>query len=213
MKKIFLLLLLVPFFSFANFYEGTIKFTNGSTLKGLVFIPTVTDKTVFYKPSENVITVKYDINKIDQIEFYIKEENRTLIYVASLYYEISMMGKFKGLTKSKIWLELIYDGKLKIYKTGVEGHKFHTNTGAMKIGSADTFIGYYFKLPNSDNPQKIVQQQVGSLAPGQFLLLKMYLGRYLKEDCPTLVELLEKKEFKEKGYTLIGELYDQNCGK
>ena len=122
-----------------------------------------------------------------------------------------MIGKVKGVSEKKIWLQVIYDGKLKMY-IAVDAVTSY-GMGSRYGGKTTTTVSYYLKAPNREYPQKVFEEYPNSAVVGQFKIVKKLVGTYMEEDCPTLIDLFDKKDLKEKGYSRIGELYDQNCGK
>ena len=65
----------------------------------------------------------------------------------------------------------------------------------------------YFNFPS------ICCIEYGGMAFGGASANMKVMKAFFEKDCPKLVELLDKKEFKEKSYPYVGELYDKTCGK
>ncbi len=206
MKKILLLLLLVPFFGFAKYYEGTIYFSDGKNLTGLIEIPSITDKKINFKSSEKDKKQEFKTNDIDQLKITFGKDV-VATYIATKHYAIKGFSLAKEPSVDKIWLQLIYDGKIKMY---CDAQTTSNYSGGM--ASSSTNMNYFMKSQSKDYPQ-MVFTDFGGLAAGQFKYIKKAVEVYLKTDCPNIADLMIKEDIKEKGYTRIGELYDQNCGK
>jgi hypothetical protein len=73
-----------------------------------------------------------------------------------------------------------------------------------------TIKNYLISNEKYDLPMFIFSEWIGTPS---FAMAKNELKRNLKNDCPELPKLLDKKVIKEKGYAYIGQLYDENCGK
>jgi hypothetical protein len=65
MKKLLLLFMLVPLTMSANFFDGTVKLTNGTSKTGLIEIPQAGDKTLKFKTE---VKAKPETIAIDDVE-------------------------------------------------------------------------------------------------------------------------------------------------
>jgi len=206
MKKVFLILLLFPLLSFAKYYEGTITFSDGKTLSGFIENPEMTDKDIKYKATENDKKQEFKTNEIDKVVLTLGKDD-TATYVATKYYEANFSKRAFVLSEDKIWIQLFYDGKLKIYYAYVTQGNYNG-----RMASQTTNVQYFMKSPKKDYPQPVFTDFKGFVG-GKFNYIKKATELYLKDECPNFGDLMIKEEIKTQGYQKIGFLFDEKCGK
>jgi hypothetical protein len=204
--KLLLLLLLVPFFTFAKYYKATITFSDGKAVTGFAETPKMKDSKVNFKATEKGEKQEFETNSLESIIFTF-DNNVKVTYVATNIYEIKGFKYSNEPSKDKYLLILVYDGIMKIYCE---------NTNSAFLGNNKSGVGnddnYYMKSKNKKYPQFVFTNMQGFSA-GKFNYIKKTIKKYLEDDCPNIEDLLLKDDVKEKGFGRIGEIYDETCGK
>jgi hypothetical protein len=199
----FLICITFPFKGFSKFYEGTMTFSDGKTLSGLIEAPGINDKKISFKSAEKEKKQEYSTNDLDKLVLTINKNN-TATFISTKIYEIKGFKMATEPSKDKIWLQSIYEGKLKIYCASMT--IYHYN-------SIQSDVVYYMKTPKKDCPQFVFKDFGQATVAGEFRYIKKAVEHYLKDDCPNIGDLMIKEEIKSQGYQKIGEIYDKNCGK
>jgi hypothetical protein len=205
MKKIFLLLLITPIFTFAKFYKGNVTFNDGTIKNGYLEIPEYSnDNHLKFKADEKGKTEKLSIDLIRGFEI-INLQKETIKYLTLLLAEPKPFTnvKFK-LNSSKSWVRIIKEGKVSVYSV----HEAYNNSTKTGGGSA-----YYIKKENEEHATFIADGPSGGLSINMngFSVFKSCIKSIFENDCPKLFGLLEKDDFKKKGIEYIVDLYEQNC--
>lgn len=192
--------------SFAKYYEGTITFSDGNTLTGLMEIPEINDNNIKYKATESDKKQEFKTNEIDKVVLTLGKDD-TATFIATQIYVYELFEKTPTLPKDKIWIQIIYDGKLKIYCAYVTQGNYNG-----RMASQTTNVQYFMKSPKKDYPQSVFTDFKGFVG-GKFNYIKKATEVYLKDECPNFGDLMIKEEIKTQGYQKIGILYDEKCGK
>ena len=209
MKNLLLLFALLIFNQFyaGDFQEAKIKFSNGKEISGLVKVPKFDDKKIKFKANEDAKKEEFEVEDLDRIEFY-KSGKLDFALISTKAYSISFFKRSKTPTKQKGLLQELYIGKLKIYFNSQTDTNYRTNG----LHSVSSQMNIFFQRPTDDFPS-ICCIEYGGMAFGGASANMKVMKAFFEKDCPKLVELLDKKEFKEKSYPYVGELYDKTCGK
>jgi hypothetical protein len=208
MKYIIFLILLVPFLTFAKYYEGDLKFSDGKSLHGFFEIPSISDKKINFKSNNDSKSEKFLTNDLDELNFNADNNEKVVMY-AKYFYSAAISKKQVDHSDNKIWLLISYEGKLKIY------YNYVTSSGTMgygKIPTQKTDVQYFVKTENRDFPQTFFKV-FGGMVLGQFSYIKKVVQVTFEDICPDLFILIVKNDINEKGVYTIGELYDKNCAK
>lgn len=205
MKLKILILLLVPFLTFAKYYKATVTFSDGKTINGFVETPKMKDSKINFKATEKGEKQEFETNSLESIVFTY-DNNTSVTYEATYIYEIKGLKYSKEPSKNKYLLILVYDGIMKIYCENTNSSFLNDNKG---IGNDDN---YYMKSKNKQYPQFVFTNMEGFSA-GKFNYIKKAIKKYLEDDCPQIEGLLLKDDIKENGFGKIGEVYDETCGK
>jgi hypothetical protein len=205
MKISIYLLLLLPFFSFSQFYQGEMIMKDQSIKKGLIDLPEdSTDKYVKFKVTEKSKAEKIEYDKIDNFSIIdTKKQKRK--------YTITYLAKLKPFNKSneiKIdkrlsCVQVVKEGKINLY------YAWFITAGYGALGTAvSQGNGLYFVNKPNENYSTLFYD---SEPVNWFSYLKSNVEKIFAKDCPKFHEALDKKVIKDNGIIYFVDLYEQNC--
>ena len=206
MKKLLLLLLLIPFTVFAKFNNGIVYFNDGTSKKGYIEVPDYPDDAKLkFRADEKGKTQKIEIDLVKGFDVT-NDKNETFKYTTILLAQpkIFTSDQFKLETK-KSWVRIVKEGKIDIYQTySVYSHGSKTGgDGSVYIHKKDEnhayFIAYYTGGFN--------------IVVNGYSATMKYVDTIFEKDCPSLSAIITKDDLKKNGYNAIVEIYEQNCGK
>ncbi len=205
MKKILILLFLIPFFCSAKFHKASISFNNGTMKNGFIELPDYPDDLkIKFRLEEKGKTEKYSIDDVSKFEI-INDKNEVVKYVAL---KLANQNGFNLKIKSgykKVWAKIIKESKISIYAG------FYAYNPSNGTGGGGTF---YIKRENEDFA--LYLDEFGgegfSVCVNCFDNLKKTIKSYFENSCSKLHQLITKEELKKKGIAVIVDLYEQNCG-
>lgn len=208
MKKLILLVFLIPFMSFAKFYKGIVTMNDGSLKKGFIETPEYPDDAKLkFRTEEKGNNEKLDIDTVKGFE--ITNQNGDVIRFITIY-AAEQWNKL-SIDKKKSWLSIVKEGKINLYRAYDSGSP--AMSGAPGSGVSGGYT-YYINRPNDNFAIYIDETFSGLTFCGNcFSQMKKTLSKIFEKDCPKLVDLIEKDDLKKNGYVRIVELYEQNCGK
>lgn len=214
MKKLLLLFMLVPLTMSANFFDGTVKLTNGTSKTGLIEIPQAGDKTLKFKTE---IKAKPETIAIDDVEGFdiTSGKNETPTKFVAVYLAKGPLFGDCKVDKKKSWVRIEKEGKITIYSSYI-GYR-----PAVKYGNGNGTSGwppqttFYLGRPGINYVTFFwlyIESGGGSIAINNFKVIKRLTKAHFEADCPTLETFIEKDDFKTNGITRIVDLYDEHCG-
>lgn len=208
MKKLILLVFLIPFMSFAKFYKGTITMNDGSLKNGYIELPEYPDDAkIKFRTEEKGNNEKLEIDTVKGFEI-INDKNEVVRYTTVFLAEPKIFTNDQfTLDKKKSWVKIIKEGKITIY-SAYATYSQGSGTGGFStcyIKKTDEDYAYFFADGGGNGGGF-------SINMNGFSTLKKYLGKIFEKDCPKLVDLIEKEDIKKNGLVRIVELYEQNCG-
>lgn len=205
MKKLLLLLLLIPITSFAKFYRGTINYNDGTTINAFIELPDYPDDAKLkFKREEKGKNEKVGIDEVKSFEI-INTEGEKINYITIKLGRPKIFNtKELTIDSKKSWARVVKEGKISIYATYV-AYSASSNTGGGGM--------YYVKRPNDDYALELIGFSSGGLnfQMNQFNHLKKGIKIYFDKTCPKMAELLDKKDITKKGMTHLIDLYESNC--
>jgi hypothetical protein len=173
----------------ANFYEGTLIFTNGSSKTGLVESP-FGGEFIFFKANEAAKIEKFETTMVSKIIFTIKNEKKE-------YHQLKV---YLGWKQERIsepqWLEVVEKGIATLY---VVRSTMSSQDGLNKAG----FLDYY--VIRKGEPAAKMIANVSTLNNNQTFKAKAPL--YFK-DYPELASKIESKEYTWKDLTTVIQEYN-----
>jgi len=207
MKKLLVLLILLPLAVSAKFYKATVTLNDGTIKVGLVELPEYPDDATIKFKTE-LKSKAEALSSSDVSSFEVTNEKKEQIkFITIIVAEAGTFNRKKiTVGTKKSWLRVIKEGKISLYS----GHAVY-DSGA-KTGGATLF---YIKREHNDYALLLDESSDGGLTfvMNGFSNLKSIVKSYFEEDCPKLHELLTKEDLKKNGYVHIVDLYEQNCGK
>jgi hypothetical protein len=206
MKKLILLIVLIPFMGFAKFYKGTVTMNDGSLKKGFIELPEYPDdKKLKFRNEERGKTEKLEIESVKGFEI-INDKNEVVNYLTIFLAEPKIFTNDQfTFDKKKSWVKVIKEGKISIYSAYAI---YNQANGTGGISSS------YVKKTNEDYAYFFSDGSGGfNINMNGFSFLKKMIGIIFKNDCPKLADLIVKDDIKKNGYTHIVKLYEENCGK
>jgi hypothetical protein len=194
MKKItFLISFFVINYAFAEKLPGTIIKVSGDTLQVTLDVPEGENKfhhmqeTVkYYDVSGHEQELKADLLK--EIAFDYKSEK---VRMVSMPFKNTGLEIPRGTDQENILLQLIVDGKVKVYKF------FYFEPSGQFGGSV---VEKY-----------LLQKDGEEFYEPRFLLFKKDMAQYLC-DCPVLIDKIEDRQFKRKDMPELIAEYNLTCG-
>lgn len=216
MKKLLLLLMLVPFTMFAKFYDGTINLNDGSSKTGLIEIPSEPgQQNLKYKTDLKAKAENISINDIKDFDITDGNDKTPTKFIAMNLAKGALFGDCK-VDKKKSWVRIEKEGKITLYSSYI-GYR-----PAVRYGNGNGTSGWppqtYFYLgrPGINYATffwMYIQSGGGSVAINNFKVIKRLTKSHFENNCPTLESFIEKDDFKTNGITRIVDLYEEHCGK
>jgi hypothetical protein len=193
MKKLLILFFLISLNSYAKYFEGKVILKDKTEMSG--FIELGKNSSINYKSDKKSKKEEIYAEKIERILIIDKKQNIN-IYEFHLTITKGVVGNNENMRL----LQVLLEGKVNLYGTSTS---FTYNTG-FGISGHDSST-YFIKRKEEDKPVFFIA--FGYIVKQNF---KDFVNEYFK-DCGTLIDKVEKKEFKEKHYTEIVEFYNNNC--
>ena len=214
MKKLILLIVLIPFMGFAKFYKGTVTMNDNSLKKGFIELPDYPDdKNLKFRNEERGKTEKFEIESVKGFEI-INNKNEISKFITIFLASPKIFTKDQFvIDKKKSWARIEKEGKINLYSTSVAFSPGMAPSGGSISGSSGG-ISYYIKK-GTDNYAYLIHEVAGGLnfCPICSNQMKKRIASIFEKDCPKLADLIIKDDIKKNGYIRIVELYEENCGK
>jgi len=210
MKNILYLLLLLPLTTFANFYPGTITFTNGSTRTGLIEEPQGKDTKVKFKANEKAREEKFKIEEIKDFELT-NENNVAEQYTTMILGNNKLLNpKSFNLDSKKSVVRIIKQGRIAIYgvrflKGSMQG------TGGNQINTSRYEAEAYYMQREGENFAFAIGTWSADLNFMSGFNLYQVVEFNFKETCPGFVEALKTADLKNTQFDRIPEIYEKTC--
>lgn len=200
MKTKFFITLIGVLFTLSIYSQkgsGTIFFKGGKTLQGTIKI--AVGDIVKYKKDKKSKKVKYSFKDIDRIEMYRGSDLDTYVFL-----------KIKDQDNPKV-LEEIETGRVNLYRIVTEGTTagmpmMNGMGGGMVMGMGHSYsLKSYYTLK---------QGEVEATYLGSTRWFSKNFKKAASEyfnDCPTLVEKIQNREFKKSDIREIVDFYNTSC--
>lgn len=178
-------------------------------------------KCVIYFNDNTTIEGLGKIRSDGAVKFRLNEDSDSKIYAADLIDKIKI--NENGLTQTyrykkekgnfALWLKVIVEGKVNLYKNDISGFNFGPAGGAGFGGgfgapmsmSSGPVIYYYVSHAGDTEVFKITS--IGNISKN----FKKAASEFFK-DCPLLVEKVNAKTFKKDDIEEVVNFYNKNCG-
>lgn len=219
MKNLFCLLILIPFVSFAKFRSGVITFNDNTTRNGFIEIPDDSENNkIKFRQEEKGKTEKFPIELVKSFVVYNENGQQTKFVITHLAY----FNGFKSDNSFKIhkkWacVKVIKEGKINLYSawfmtTGPGGGAVG---GASLNGSFTSSGDLYLNKEGQDYALEFYEADASgfSITVNSWKYFMTIVEKHFGKECPDLIKLIDKDDFKKNGYDRIVDLYEQNCGK
>ncbi|MBS7785950.1 hypothetical protein KIH23_01460 [Flavobacterium sp. CYK-55] len=216
MKKILLLLILVPFSVFANFYDGTVNFNDGTSKTGLIELPENPGvQSLKFKTDIKAKPESFSINDVKGFEITEKDAE-PIKYVAMHIAKGAFFGPGEPkVDKKKSWLSIVKQGKITLYAAYVSSKPGMTMGSARASGwAAETF--FYLGRPDKEYATLFWLYMEGSggvFAINNYKVIKRLTKTHFENNCPALESFIDIDDFRKNGISRIVDLYDEHCGK
>ena len=206
MKKLFLLLLITPFFAIAKFQKGIVTFNDGISMRGFIETPDgICVSFIAFRNSENGESQHLTSDRVKKFEV-INENNITIKYVTLKLVESGNINLKKiNIENPKCWVKVIKEGKISIYSG------YHLPSSFARTG----YTSYYIQRENEnfaiyldENSNNDIEFKIYN-----FNKIKKTIKDYFADVCPNFSELLNKEDLRKNGASYLVDLYEQNCGK
>lgn len=202
MKKLLLLLLLLPFTALATFHKGELILNDSTVKAGYIELPNSHDqKKLRFKATEDGDVEKFTAEEVKSfhVEGLGDYKNEAYYYVTCKLADNKMIGEGFRVAKGKSWVRLEYAGTINI----VTATTYQNGTwGAL----------YYVHFPKEDVAKYLGVFYGGmSITNEEFTEVKRQAARIFDDKCPDVSKNLKKADTKRPN--VIIELYDKYCGK
>lgn len=211
MKKLLLLLLLYPLMAMAEFYPGTLTFTDGSTKSGFIEIPGTAEKNkVAFRTSQKGKTEKFKIDLVKSFTVTNDEKAEITYFALKLADPKTFKRNEFKISKDKSWVRIAVMGKINI----VSAYFYSPAVAGAIASTASSGYNYYFWKPENDYCSYFHSDVSHGITinVGLFNALKKGVEMNFGKECPQLAELLKKDDIKQNGLAIIVRLYEENCG-
>lgn len=199
MKHLLILLLLCPLSMLAKFYPGTVTMKDGSTRSGFVEPPIWDADKMNFRPSEKGKTEKISIDVVKEVSLT-NDDKKVLKYVVLKLAQARMFKAEYKIDKDTSWVLVEKEGKglnlVSMYENGVNGAGW----------------GFYIHKPGEDIAKYIfMRYDDATIMMMKYKFIEPFIKRNFEKECPELVKAFTEEVFKEKGVTVVVDLYDQYC--
>lgn len=213
MKKLFYIILLIPFFGFSKYYNGTIIFNDNTIRTGLVELPEYYVQKIKFKENEDSKSEKFEIDQVKSFEIQ-ESKNNTIFYESIIIATPNVFNSEKlNIDKKKTWARVEKKSKIVLYSIS-EG--WSNGVGVSPGATSSTpYSKYYIKKPNTEYAiyfYMILGSSGLTIAVNNFSAIKKTSQIIFGVDCHKILDKINKEEFKTKGLAIIVDLYDENCG-
>ncbi|AWI26215.1 hypothetical protein HYN49_10055 [Flavobacterium pallidum] len=197
----------------ARFMEGTVTMNDGNTKKGYLEIPAYLDKNVSYRTEEKGKTQKLSINDVASIDIVHKGKPVKFVSTYVAFFKLFNTSEIK-VEKRKFWLEVIKEGKRCSMYAAYSG--WSPAAGPNGFANADVENEKYFIKKEGVDYALYFYMVLGKGGGHSFKLKKTKsiqkeVNLHFGKDCPGLFDLITVEDLAEKGFSLIVDLYDENC--
>ncbi|AWH85651.1 hypothetical protein HYN59_11275 [Flavobacterium album] len=210
MKKLLLLCLLLPFMAFAEFYPGTITFTNGTTKTGLIEEPSGKLSKVIFKTSEKAKEEKFKTEEVKSFQMAnadgVMEDYVTII----LGNNKILNPKSFNLDSKKSVARIIKKGRITIYGVRFLKGSLSGNSMAGINNTRYQSEAYYMQRGDEDFAFAIGIWQSDLTFMTGFNLYQVVDFNF-KDTCPQFVEELKKADLKNTEFERIVDIYEATC--
>lgn len=207
MKKLILLLILIPIASFAKFYPGNLTLKDGTTINGFIELPEYPDDAKLkFRREEKGSNEKYTSDEVNSFEI-VNSKNEKVRYITIQLAKPKLFNlKEIKIETKKSWVKIIKEGKISLY-SAYYSYSSGSGTGGGAI--------YYIKREKDDYALYLQEYGGGGITFNMngFQNLKKFIKLYFDESCPKLVNFLDKEDINKNGLVRIIDLYETNCGK
>lgn len=210
MKKILLLLLLMPFAAFAEFYPGTITFNNGTTKTGLIEEPSGKLSKVKFKADEKAKEEKFKTEEIKSFQM-VNADGVTEDYVTIILANNKILNpKSFNLDSKKSVARIIKKGNITIYGVRFLKGSLSGNSMASTNNTRYQSEAYYMQRGDENFAFAIGIWQSDLNFMTGFNLYQVVDFNF-KETCPQFVEELKKADLKNTEFARIVDIYEATC--
>lgn len=217
MKKLLLLFVLIPFASFAKFFDGTINFTDGSSKTGLIELPSEpNEQTLKFKTDLKAKAESFDINNIKGFDIT-NGKNATPTKFITIYLAKGPLFGTKEVKvdKKKSWVRIEKEGGITLYSSYI-GYRPGVRMGAAATSGWPAQTSFFLGRPDKDYAVffwMYIESSGTTFAVNNFKVIKRLAEAHFETKCPELANFIDKDDIKTNGIERIVELYDEHCGK
>lgn len=212
MKKILILLFLIPIVSFAKFYKGTVNFNDGSSKNGFIELPdNPNEQKLRFKTEEKGKVEKLEINSVAGFDI-VNNKNETVNFI-TIYLASGRLfsGKNYKVDTKKSWVRIEKVGK-KIDLVSA----YYSSSGVLGAAGQTSESGRMLYLHRHEKDFALILIPINESGLGVdvnfYSALMKVLGYHFEDDCPKVLPLITKEKLKKEGLGIIVDLYDENCG-
>lgn len=217
MKKLLFLFVLIPFVSFAKFFDGTINFTDGSTKTGLIELPAEPgEQTLKFKTDLKAKAESFDINNIKGFDITNGKNAVPTKFITIYLAKGPLYGtKEVKVDKKKSWVRIEKEGGITLYSSYI-GYRPGVRMGAASTSGWPAQTSFFLGRPDKDYAVffwMYIESGGGTIAINNFKVIKRLAEAHFETKCPELANFIDKDDIKTNGIERIVELYDEHCGK
>lgn len=211
MKKIALILLLLPFTMLAKYNTGTITFNDGTSKSGLIEIPDWNDLKIKFKADDKAKVEKFKVEEVKGFQV-LNDNNETDNYITLRVGNNKIFNPKKfNLNDHKSFVKIVKQGKISVYLI----HFIANSVGGSNRNMTSSKNGadaYYLQRENDDFAFAIGIHRYDLNYMVGFGLYQVTEFNF-KDICPDFSKRLEEADLKCKDFYKIVDIYEANCGK
>lgn len=218
MKKLLMLLMLIPLSAVAKFYDGTVYFNDGNTKTGLIEIPEEAGKqTLKFKTDLKAKAESISIDDVKGFDITSGKNETPTRFITILLARGPLYGtKECKVDSKKSWVRIEKEGGITLYSSylgyrpGVRG-----GGGVVATSGWPPQTSFYLKRADKDYAVfffMILESSGTTFAINNFKALKKLTKAHFETHCATLESFVDPEDFKTNGINRIVELYDEHCG-
>lgn len=216
MKKILFLLLLVPFLTFAKFFDGTISFNDGTTKSGLIELPSEPgNQSLKFKTDLKAKTENFSIDEVKGFEITGAKNEEPTKFISIFLAKGALFGAEEcKIDKKKSWVRIEKEGRIILYSSYIS-YRAGVKMGGVSTSGWPPQTYFYLRRPDKEYATYFwlyLDSAGTTFAVNNFKVIKKLTKAHFENNCPTLENFIDKDDFKTNGISRIVDLYDEHCG-
>lgn len=205
MKQIIFLLVLIPFFTNAQFRIGNITFNDGSAKNGLIEIPSGKTSKIKFKADKSGKVEKIDAEEVKSMQIQnennVMEDYTTIILGNNKILNITQF----NLDSKKSFVKILKKGKITLYSLD-----FIANSGGGMKNFYVESVAFYLQREN-DNFAFSIGMKRADLNFMTGMIMTEVVKVNFKDICPGFYDKVVAAKLTSKELYKLVDIYEENC--